>query len=114
MDKKINYKILNLTLIVLMIFFLYKTGNLWMGILFKIIDILLPFLFAFALAYALYPILQFMQKKHVPKGLGVLIIILALILLLAGLIYVVSTILVGQLSSLFGNILDFVKQLSSY
>ena len=114
MDKKINYKILNLTLIVLMIFFLYKTGNLWMGILFKIIDILLPFLFAFALAYALYPILQFMQKKHVPKGLGVLIIILALILLLAGLIYVVSTILMGQLSSFFGNILDFVKQLSSY
>lgn len=113
MERKINYKLVNLALVVLVIYFLYKTGSLWMGIVFKAVDIIIPFFFAFALAYALYPILQFMQKRKVPKSLGVLIIVLLLLLLIAGLVYVVSTILVGQLSSLFGNILNFVKQLSS-
>lgn len=113
MEKKVNYKLINLALIVLTIFFLYRVGNLWMGIFNKVVDILIPFLFAFALAYALYPMLQMMQKKKIPKGLGVLIIVLVLFGLFAGLIYIISTILVGQLSSLFNSILDFVKQLSA-
>ena len=113
MDKKINYKLVNLSLIVLMIYFLYKTGYLWTGILHKVMTILLPFIFAFALAYALYPILVRLEKKKIPKWLAVLIIVGTLILLIVGLIYVVSTILVSQLSSLFSNILDFVKTLSN-
>ena len=85
-----------------------------MGIVDKIVDILLPFLFAFALAYALHPILKFMQKKKIPKGLGVTIIVLTIALIVAGLIYVISTVLVGQLSSLFNSILAFVNKLSNY
>ena len=114
MEKRINYKLVNLTLVILAIFFLYRTGHLWMGIVDKIIDIILPFLFAFALAYALHPILKFMQKKKIPKGLGVTIIVLSLLLIISALIYVVSTILVGQLSSLFNSILQFVNKLSNY
>lgn len=114
MENKINYKLLNLTLVILSIFFLYKTGYLWMGIVNKIVGIMLPFLFAFALAYALHPILKYMQKKKIPKGLGVTIIVLTLALIIASLIYVVSTILVGQLSNLFNSILTFVNKLSNY
>ena len=112
MDKKINYKLVNLTLIVLMIYFLYRTGHLWMGIVGKITSIMLPFLFAFALAYALYPILVKLQKRKIPKWLAVLIIVGGLFLIIVGLIYLVSTILVSQLSSLFSNILDFINTLS--
>ena len=114
MDKKINYKIFNLTLVVVMIYFLYQTGNLWIGVTSKIINILTPFLFAFALAYALYPCLEFMQKKKIPKSIGVIIIVLLLILLLGILIYVVSTVLVGQLASLFSNILAFIGEMSNF
>ena len=114
MESKINYKLVNLTLVVLMIFLLYKTGYLWMGITDKIVDIILPFLFAFALAYALHPILKFMQKKKIPKGLGVTIIVLVIALIIAGLIYVISTVLVGQLSNLFNSILAFINKLSNY
>ena len=88
MDKKINYKLVNLTLIVLMIYFLYKTGYLWMGIVNKIVTILLPFLFAFALAYAIYPILVRMQKRKIPKWLAVLIIVSVMLLLIFGLILI--------------------------
>lgn len=114
MEKKINYKLVNLTLVVLMIFFLYKTGHLWMGIIDKVVDITLPFLFAFALAYAIHPILKSMQKKKIPKALGVTIIVSVILLIVAVLIYVVSTVLVGQLSNLFGSILAFVNKLSNY
>ena len=114
MEKKINFKLVNLTLVVLMIFFLYKTGHLWMGIIDKVVDIMLPFLFAFALAYAIYPILKFMQKKKIPKGLGVTIIVLVIALIIAALIYVISTVLVGQLSNLFNSILAFINKLSTY
>ena len=112
MKDKINFKLVNLTLVVLMIFFLYKTGHLWMGITDKIVDIIIPFLFAFALAYALHPTLQWMQKKRIPKALGVTIIVVGLLAIITGLIYVVSTVLVGQMASLFSNILDFINKLS--
>lgn len=114
MEKKINYKLVNLTLVVLMIFFLYKTGHLWMGIIDKVVDIMLPFFFAFALAYAIHPILKSMQKKKIPKALGVTIIVSVILLIVAVLIYVVSTVLVGQLSNLFGSILAFINKLSNY
>ena len=38
MEKKVNYKLVNLSLVVLTIFFLYRTGHLWMGIVDKIVD----------------------------------------------------------------------------
>ena len=114
METKVNYKLVNLTLVILAIFFLYKTGNLWMGIVNKVVGIMLPFLFAFALAYALHPILKYMQKRKIPKGLAITIIVLTLALIIAALIYVVSTILVGQLSNLFNSILAFVNKLSNY
>jgi len=114
MENKVNYKLVNLTLVILAIFFLYKTGHLWMGIVNKVVGIMLPFLFAFALAYALHPILKFMQKKKIPKGLAVTIIVLTLALIVSVLIYVVSTVLVGQLSNLFNSILAFINKLSNY
>lgn len=110
--KKINYKLVNLTLIVVSIFFIYKTGNLWTGVFHKIYNILLPFAFAFAFAYALYPFLVKMQKKKIPKWLGVLIIVLAILLIVSFVVLIVSSILVGQLTNLFGSILDFFDQFS--
>ncbi len=111
--KKINYKLVNLTLIIISIFFLYRTGNLWTGVINKILNILIPFIFAFAVAYALYPFLEKMQRKHIPKWLGVLIIVFSIILLASFVIYVVSSILVGQLTNLFNSILEFIKNISN-
>ena len=111
--KKINYKLVNLGLIVGIIFLLYCTGNLWSGVVNKVVDILLPFMFAFAFAYALYPFLEKMRKKKIPKWLGILIIVLLILLLAVVVIYIISSILVGQLANLFGSIIDFVKNLSN-
>ena len=109
---KLNYKLINLTLIALTIYFVYKTGNLWIGITGKIIKIIIPFLFAFALAYALHPFLKKMIKKGIPKWLGVLIIVLLILALIVFVIYIISTVLVGQLTALFDSLIKFVNKIS--
>lgn len=111
---KLNYKLINLTLVAIAIYFVYKTGNLWIGLISKIIHIFLPFIFAFAIAYAMYPFLQKMIKKRIPKWLGVSIIVFLILALIAFIIYIVSTILVGQLTSLFDGLITFVKRLSEF
>lgn len=109
---KLNYKLINLALIAITIYFVYKTGNLWFGVIGKIIKIFLPFLFAFGLAYALHPFLQKMINKKIPKWLGVIIIVLLILALISFVIYIVSTVLVGQLTSLFDGLINFIKRIS--
>lgn len=109
---KLNYKLINLALVAITIFFVYKTGNLWIGVTSKIIKIFIPFLFAFALAYALHPFLQKMIKKRIPKWLGVLAIVLLLLALIIFVVYIVSTVLVGQLTNLFDSLITFIKKIS--
>ena len=99
-------------MIAITIYFVYKTGNLWLGVSGKIVKISLPFLFAFALAYALHPFLQKMIKRKIPKWLGVLIIVLLILALISFVIYIVSTVFVGQLTTLFDSLIKFVKRIS--
>ena len=111
LKNKLDYKLVNLALIALIVFLLYMTGNLWMGVVRKVCQIIIPFLFAFALAYALQPFLKKMQDKKIPKSVGIIIII-AIILLLAGIvIYLITTVMISQLSTLFNNIITFINSL---
>lgn len=109
---KLNYKLINLALISITIYFVYKTGNLWIGVISKFTNVFIPFLFAFALAYAVYPFLQKMIKNKIPKSISILVIVLFIIALMCFVIYIVSTVLVGQLSSLFDSLIAFVKKIS--
>ena len=47
MENKLNYKLLNILIVVLIICLLYFIRGLWMGIFTKIVAIILPFLVAF-------------------------------------------------------------------
>lgn len=111
---KLDYKLVNLALIVLIMFLIYKTGNLWLGILDKVLAILIPVIIAFAIAYALYPFLKKMEEKKIPKWLGVTIIITLIISLGALIIYLITTVMFNQVSSLFNNIMSFISSLGKY
>ena len=111
LKNKLDYKLINLALVVLIIFLLYMTGNLWMGILNKIVKIILPFLFAFAFAYAVHPFLQKMQDRKFPKWLGISIIVFIILGLAALIIYLITTVMLGQLSSLFNSVLAFINSI---
>ncbi len=113
LKNKLDYKLVNFALIVLIVFLLYQTGNLWTGVLGKILDIILPFLFAFAIAYAIHPFLQKLEEKKLPKWAGVTIIIVIILLSVFLLGYLITTVMLGQLSSLFSSIMQFIDSLKN-
>lgn len=113
LKNKLDYKLVNFALIALIVFLLYQTGNLWTGVLSKIVQIILPFLFAFAIAYALHPFLQKMQDKKIPKWAGITIIVIIILLLISIVGYLITTVMLGQLSSFFGSIMKFINSLQN-
>ncbi len=111
LKNRLDYKLVNLALIALIVFFVYQTGSLWTGVLSKVIEIIMPFLFAFAISYALHPFLQIMQDKKIPKWAGITIIVIIILLAVFLVGYLVTTIMLGQLSSLFENIMGFINSI---
>lgn len=110
---KINYKLLNFGILVIIVYFMYQTGTLWFGLFNKAIDIFSPFLIAFFIAYALYPIVVFLKNKNVPKILAVSSTFLILIGILAAFLGFAIPAIYNQLGSLVNNLLSFVTFLSN-
>ena len=76
---KVNYKLINILLVILIISLLYWISGLWLGIFEKVIAILLPFVLGFAMAYALYPIQKKLEDSGFPKWVAVFVIYFILI-----------------------------------
>lgn len=110
---KLDYKLVNMAIIVLIIFLVYRTGNLWIGVTNKILKIGTPFFLAFIVAYAFYPLLKFLQQKKLPKPFAVFLIIALVVGIVAFVGVLVVPMLFTQLSSLFNGIISFIKELST-
>lgn len=113
LNKKLNYKLVNCALIMVIIFLIYKTGNLWFGIINKIGNLILPFALAFAIAYVLYPLLRFLENKKLSKGLALTVVISIIIGLIVVVCILVGPSLFNQLRNLFNSIITFLKNISS-
>ena len=74
MDNKVNYKLVNILLVVLIICLLYTIRGLWLGLLAKLVAVFFPFLIAFAVSYALYPYCKKLEGYGLPKWLAMAII----------------------------------------
>lgn len=109
---KLDFKLINFAIITLIVYLMYQTGHLWMGVFNKIINIFLPFFFAFVAAYALYPGVKYLQEKKVPKSVAIFIIVAAVLIVMGVLIGLVVPLLVSQLTSLFNSIMVFLKEIS--
>lgn len=112
-NKKIDYKLVNITLVLLIVFLIYLIRGVWMGVLNNILSILSPFILAFALAYALYPIVVKLRKKGLPKWAAILITCLCSIGLAVVLIIMVIPILYSQTLSFLSNLSIFVSDIAS-
>lgn len=109
---KLNYKLLNMLLFIGIIYLLYQTNGLWIIVGNKIGKILFPFLIAFTIAYALYPLARYLQHKKIPKKLSIFITIFIAITLLVFIGFTIVPMLFEQLKSLFSTIIAFVKEIS--
>ncbi len=109
---KLDFKLVNIAIICLIVFLIYQTSTVWLGFINDIIYIGLPFFFAFAIAYALYPSVQFLERKKLPKGLSIAIVLASVALILALVLVLVVPLLFEQSQSLFNGILTFITDLS--
>lgn len=110
---KLDYKLINTTLVMVIFYLLYKTGAVWLTVLSKIFAILLPFLIAFAIAYALYPLVKFFTDKKIPKILAIILVLAIVLGFLAIFGFIVVPLLFNQLGSLFNGIISFINEISS-
>lgn len=111
--KKVNYKSLNILIILAIIYVLFLMRDLWIGVFFKVLAVLKPFIIAFAMAYAIYPFLKWLQSKKIPKFLSILIILIILALFIFFVVISLVPIFTDQLVSLFGNIMKFVSEMGN-
>ena len=113
-DKKVDFKLVNIAIIALIVYLMYHTGNLWIGIFNKVVSILKPFVIGFAIAYSVHPLVLKLCKRKVPRGLAIFIIISSMFLLLGFMGYIISTTCVSQISNLFDSVSKFLKELGSF
>ncbi|MEE0699874.1 MAG: AI-2E family transporter [Bacilli bacterium] len=104
MRKGVNYKYLNILLILGIAYLLFLMKDVWLGIVSKAFNIALPFIIAFGVAYVLYPFLKFMINKRIPKALAVLIIIIVVLLIVGLTTYYVVPLFFNQLVNLLSSL----------
>lgn len=111
MKDKINYKLLNVLLLIAIICLLYLIRDLWIGIVVTLFNVIAPFLLAFALAYVLYPIIKKLINAGAPKWLAILSIsiigiglLLILLVLTIPLLYEQILLFISNISVLLSDI----------
>jgi predicted PurR-regulated permease PerM len=111
---KLNYKLVNFGILVLIIYLMYQTGNLWTGVLSGLADVFMPFFFAFAIAYALYPTVCFLRRHKFPKGVAVGVTFALLLAVIAIFFGIAVPAIYNQLGGLYNNIISFVQWASEH
>lgn len=112
MKNKINFKLVNIALVAFILFLIYRSGHLWTGIIGKVVQISTPFVIAFVIAYALYPLLKYLEDKKIPKPLAVFLIVALLIGLLAFVVFLIVPLLFNQTVSLLKDAISYVKEMA--
>ena len=112
MKEKINYKLVNISLCILIVYLIYLTRDFWFGIINVFTEIAFPFLIAFAIAYALYPIVSYLRRKNISKGFAIFIVLATFLLIFGFLLYLITPVFMEQIGSVFDGIISFFKELS--
>ncbi len=108
---KINNKLINILVSLLIIYVLFLLKDLWGGVYTKIFSILKPFIIGFALAYALYPFLKYLQSKKIPKPIGIILIIILILGVITFIVVNIVPVFTNELVNLFQGLIQFIKDI---
>ena len=108
-DNKINYRWLNLLILLGILYIGLNTISGWSGVLFSILKVLFPFILAFAIAYALYPLVRKLEEKGVRKWLSITVVVVGILLVLVGVLAVTLPLFYEQLISFSKMILEAIS-----
>ena len=113
MKEKLNYKLLNILIIIAIVCLLYLIKGLWIGIVANVFKIISPFLLAFALAYILYPLVKKLIDAGSPKWLAILTVCILGIGSLLIIILLTAPLLYEQVLLFLSNISVFLSDMST-
>lgn len=113
MKDKLNYKLLNILIIVAIVCLLYSISGLWLGIVSNIFKIIAPFALAFALAYVIYPLVKKLIDAGSPKWLAILTVCILGVGSLLVIIILTVPLLYEQILLFLSNISVFLSDLST-
>ena len=110
-ENKLNFKLLNILIIMGIVYILYLISGLWIGLVVKIFNIVAPFVLSFAVAYVVYPLVKKLIDAGAPKWLAILTvcvlslgIILILLLLTIPLLYEQILLFISNISVLLSDL----------
>ena len=113
MKNRLNFKLLNLLIIIAIVCLLYLIKGLWIGIVVNIFKIIAPFLLAFAISYVIYPIVKKLIDAGAPKWLSILAVCILGIGALLIIIILTVPLLYEQILLFISNISVFLSDVSS-
>ena len=112
MENKLNFKLLNLLIMIAIICLLYLIRGLWLGLVATVFGIIAPFLLAFALAYVIYPLVKKLMDAGAPKWLAILTVCILGIGSLFIIIVLTVPLIYEQTLAFLSNISIFLSDLS--
>lgn len=112
MTNKLNYRLINLTALMFLLYIGFSNIEVWINVASKIKTILLPFIVAFAFAYALEPIINYLKKKGLKESLAVLIVVVAISLIVISLLTATLPLIYDQLILLSRNLVQLTRDIT--
>lgn len=112
MENKLNYHLLNITILAFFVLLVAVNITTWGGFVATIIQIMMPFIIAFVLAYALFPLVVKLERKGVRHGLAVTVIVLAMVLIFSALLAVTLPLVYDQLVLFSKMIIEVIQDVS--
>ncbi len=111
---KLDFKLINMAIILFIFFLFYLSGSFWISILSKGFRIITPFVIAFAIAHALFPVLKNMINRGIPKAVGIIIILTSIFGIMGLIISLLMPIIFEQTISLFSSVTNFIHSVSTH
>lgn len=110
---KLNYKIINLTFLLGLLYIAVTNIGVWWGVFLKIVSVMAPFIIGFGFAYAFTPFINLLKRKGISKNLAVTITVLGLVLLVGGIIAIVLPLFYDQLSLLIKMVREVIDNVGT-
>ena len=111
--KKLNYKLINITALMLLLYIAVSNIEVWLNIFLGALSIFAPFIVAFAFSYATYPLVKFLEKKGIKKQFGIIIVVVTIVLLFISILMITLPLVYDQLVSFSRTLLDVSSDISN-
>lgn len=110
---KMNFKLLNVLMFAILVYLCILTYGVWGSIIGKLMSIIMPFIIAFGIAFAFYPIVRKLRKKGLSNSLAVTIVAGTVVLVIIILLLITLPLVYDQVVLLAQSVSQVLKDISS-